>query len=182
MTKFTAIDPDRRVWAVEDLLEPEQVQDLLSLDWLNLPWVRGGGQETWVRRSIDWQDPDVQRVSRYITDRLPVINQGLGTEFTACGGQFWLDEPGFTVAMHTDGELRNTMQIYWVNASDDYGTGFYYHKNRSHLMHQFASKTNTGYIMLNNVNADGSQPLLWHGMFNPVPAGHYRLSSYWYFN
>ena len=179
--QLTPIDDRKRIWQIENLLPPDQVAEIVSLDWLNMPWEKGALQESWLRRNVKWDCPPVQKVSQYISDRLADINNSVGTDFKSCHGHFWVDEPGFTVQMHTDGHLPNAMQLYWIIPSEDYGTGFYYHKNKKHLMYQFTSRPNTGYLMLNHNEPDESQPLLWHAMLNPVPAGSYRISSYWYF-
>jgi hypothetical protein len=181
MAEFTCVDDRGRLWEIKNLLTPEEFQDLISLDWQNLPWVRGPGQKDWLRRSIDWAHSDVKRVSGYINNKLVEINQGLGVNFTHISGHFWLDEPGFKVDMHTDGELPYVMQMYWIMPGDEYGTGFYRYKDSKDLLYQFKSIPNTGYIMMNQPDRDGSQPLSWHGMFYPVPEGTIRLSSYWYF-
>jgi hypothetical protein len=73
------------------------------------------------------------------------------------------------------------MQVYWTVPSPDYGTGFYRYKTLDSVLYQFQSRPNSGYIMLNHLESDGSQPLQWHGMFNPVPEGTIRVSSYWSF-
>jgi hypothetical protein len=73
------------------------------------------------------------------------------------------------------------MQLYWTVPGPDWGTGFYRYKDPDSLLYQFESRPNSGYIMLNHLNPDGSQPLLWHAMLNPVPAGHIRVTSYWQF-
>jgi hypothetical protein len=180
MTQITPVDNLKRLWQVEDLISAEELTDLLSVDWLSVDWKRGPGQEGWKRRLLDWDRPEVIRVNQHIQKQLPKINAALGTNYTNFGGQFWLDEPGFDVAIHTDGELPSAMQMYWVAPDETYGTGFYFYRSTNTLQHQFMSRPNTGYILLNHVNEDGSQPLFWHGMFNTVPEGAYRLSSYWY--
>jgi hypothetical protein len=129
---------------------------------------------------VAWNEPSIKSASDAITAQLPAINQAVGTEFTQCGGQFWIDHPGFDCSMHTDAELQNSMQIYWLAPGPEYGTGFYNNK-RGDILYQFASLVNTGYLMLNHANKDGSQPLLWHAMLNPVPTGTIRVSSYWQF-
>lgn len=176
---ITTIDPGR-LYQVTDLLPDAQVNDILNLDWLSLPWARGSMQESWARRQLAWDHPDIQRVSKYISDKLPEINQQLGTKFVNSFGSWWLDEPGFTCAMHTDGHLPNSMQIYWIVPGSEYGTCFYEHDKKT-IRHHFTSLLNTGYIMLNHLNEDGSQPLQWHAMYQPVPPGTFRLSSYWQF-
>ena len=182
ITKFAPVDDRGRIWQVEDLLPPDQLQELLTADWQNLAWSPGGGQESWLRRQVNWNDPHAQKLGRYITVQLPIINSALRTDFKQCSGHFWIDQPGFTVGLHTDGHVPNAMQLYWTVSGPEYGTGFYRYKNKNSLLYQFKSISNTGYIMLNQLDQDGSQPLLWHAMLNPVPEGTIRVSSYWQFN
>ena len=85
------------------------------------------------------------------------------------------------MALHTDGHVPTAMQLYWTVPGTEFGTGFYHYKNLDAILYQFDSRPNSGYIMLNHLNPDGSQPLLWHAMLNPVPANTVRVSSYWRF-
>jgi hypothetical protein len=181
MTQFTNIVPGR-LWAVKDLLSADQVNEILATDWRSLPWSNSPQQQGWLRREIAWDCPETQRLSQYFNSQLDIINQGIGTNFTQAGGQFWIDLPGFTCNMHTDGHLANSLQMYWIAPGPEYGTGFYHYKNKATILHQFLSQPNTGYLMLNHLNDDGSQPLQWHGMFNPVPPGAIRVTSYWQFS
>ena len=180
MAEFNCIVPER-LWQVNNLLSAEQVEDIITTDWMSLDWAKGPSQEHWIRRQVLWSDPKAQQLSSYITEQLPAINQGAGTEFKMSAGVFWIDEPGFTVNMHTDGHLANSLQMYWIVPDETYGTGFYNYKNKDSLLYQFLSRPNTGYLMLNHLNDDGSQPLQWHGMFHTVPEGSVRVSSYWQF-
>lgn len=182
MAQFTPVDEGNRVWQVTDLLPQDQLQQLLKCDWQNLAWRPSGGQESWPRRQVTWDDPTVQRLSQLISAQLPQINLALGTEFTRCGGHFWIDQPGFTVALHTDGHVPNAMQLYWIMPGPEWGTGFYRYKSTDSLLYQCTSRPNSGYIMLNHLAEDGSQPLLWHAMLNPVPEGSIRVTSYWRFS
>jgi hypothetical protein len=177
MSKFTTVTPGR-LWQITDLLPDNELTDILSTDWLSL---RTHAAELQNRCQVAWDDPNALRIGQYITNQLPQINQTLGTTFTKSGGHFWIDYPGFTVDMHTDGHLAASMQLYWTMPGPEYGTGFYYYKRQDTLLYQFASIPNSGYIMLNHLNEDGSQPLQWHGMFCPVPLGSIRVSSYWQF-
>lgn len=179
--KLTSLDEESRLWLVEDLLPADQVDEIVATDWNAVATGPSGGQESWSRRQIAWNNPIALRYSEYINACLPEINRALGTEFKRAGGHFWIDLPGFTCALHTDGHLANAMQLYWVVPGNDWGTGFYRHKRQDSLFYQFASVPNSGYIMLNHLEPDGSQPLQWHAMLNPVPMGHIRVSSYWQF-
>jgi len=179
------VDHTRRLWAIYDLLGEEKKNYILGLPWNTFAWSRGGGQETWPRRQLDPDVPEVMLASGWICECLSDINQALGTKFSRSWGIWWLDEPGFSCNLHTDGHLPNAMQIFWVspNNSDQYGTGFYHYKNssNSYIRHQFYSRPNNGYLMLNHAEPDGSQPLQWHAMLNIVPENTWRLSSYWFF-
>ena len=181
MTRIQPVDADRCLWSVQDLLPADQLADIMATPWQDLAWSPSGGQESWPRRQVDWDDATAQRLGGYINAQLPEINRALGTDFTRCGGHFWIDQPGFTVALHTDGHVPNSMQLYWTVPGAEWGTGFYRYKRTDALIHQCVSRPNSGYIMLNHLAPDGHQPLLWHAMLNPVPEGHIRVSSYWRF-
>jgi hypothetical protein len=180
---FEPVDDRGRLWQVRDLLPAAQAEEILSTDWTTLAvGPSRNGQESWRRLQIDHLDPVAQRYFGYINASLPEINQALGTSFDRMGGHFWIDQPGFKVAMHTDGHLSNAMQLYWTVPGPEWGTGFYRYKRQDSVLYQFPSVPNSGYIMLNHPEADGSQPLQWHAMLNPVPEGHIRVTSYWQFN
>ena len=70
------------------------------------------------------------------------------------------------------------MQIFWVAPGKQYATQFYKSKNANDPITQLEFVPNTGYLMLNMLNEDGSQPLNWHGMLNKVPADTFRVTSY----
>jgi hypothetical protein len=179
MAKFGCIVPGR-LWQVDNLLPQPEADQILAIDWLSLTHDPAEANLK-NRRQVAWNDPVIQHVGQYINAQLPVINQALNTEFTLIGGHFWIDLPGFTCDLHTDGHIPTAMQLYWTVPSADLGTGFYHFKNNNSLLYQFCSRPNSGYIMLNHLNDDGSQPLQWHAMLNPVPAGTIRVSSYWSF-
>jgi hypothetical protein len=181
MPAFTTVVPGR-LWQVQDLLPADQAEEIVATDWLSLTHGPSGGQESWLRRQVAWDEPRAQLYSKYINGCLSEINQALGTRFERMHGHFWIDQPGFACDLHTDGHLANSMQLYWTVPGPDWGTGFYNFKDPQQLLYQFASVANSGYIMLNHANPDGSQPLQWHAMLNPVPEGHIRVTSYWYFD
>ena len=180
MPAFTTIVPGR-LWQVEDLLTAEQVSHIQSVDWNTLAWNQSPQQAGWLRREIVWNEPEIQPITPWLNAGLDQVNEATGSAFTVAGGTFWVDQPGFQCPLHTDGHLANSLQMYWIVADDSYGTGFYYHKRTDSLLYQFASKPNTGYLMLNHANPDGSQPLQWHAMLHPVPPNTIRVTSYWQF-
>jgi hypothetical protein len=91
---------------------------------------------------------------------------------------FWIDMPTYTCPIHTDGELPGAIQMYWIGASQDLGTTWYYYKDQHSVRHSFKFEPNTGYIMINNPDPDGYRKLQWHGMLTPVPDNSFRVSSY----
>lgn len=175
--KIVNLDNERLLWLVTDVVEPDHLKEILSIDWPSLPWSKSPGQEIWRRRLIDSNHPDVARVTSYITKKLDAINEQLSTDFEKCEVGWWLDEPKFKVGIHTDGELPATMQLYWMAPGTEYGTCFYHYK-KGPVKHNFLSVPNSGYIMLNMPDSTGYRVLQWHGMTARVPAGTWRLSSY----
>jgi hypothetical protein len=90
--------------------------------------------------------------------------------------------------VHTDEGIEKagviaTIQLYLFAPNEDYGTEFFTatkYKTIFDSFYKFKSIPNTGYLMLNHLTEDGSLPMQWHGMLNPVPEGCHRLSAYWY--
>ena len=174
------IDGSSRLYQVNNLLTADELADVMSTNWLDLPWKRGEGQESWPRR---WLLPNqrVEQISKYIDSKLITINQLARKKFNSINTQWWVDEPGFTVAMHTEGQLPYTMQLYWEVPGEEFGTGFYHYKTIDSLRCKFLSIPNHGYIMDNKCD-DSYQVLQWHSMLNKVPNGKIRVSSYsWFF-
>ena len=181
MPDISCIDDRGHLWQVKNLVGADELNDIVNICWDKLPNESMGVPAFLKRKVISPFLDDARRAGSYITKQLDSINKSLNTNFQECNGNFWMDLPGFTVDMHTDGHLTNVMQMYWIVPGPEFGTGFYFYKNKKYLQYQFQSFPNTGYIMLNHMGNDGYQPLHWHGMFNPVPPGCIRLSSYWYF-
>jgi hypothetical protein len=155
---------------------------LLAKDWLSASWQKQDMQLDWLRRALITEaDPVLIEVNEYMPILQAQISAecGINFDFSVNRGNtvWWLDEPDFTVGVHTDGELPSTMQIYWVSPTADLGTFFTEFKDHTPYK-KFVPTPNTGYIMFNGPNTDGSQPLIWHGMTDPVPAGTFRVSSY----
>lgn len=172
-----------RLFQVTELLPQGLVDRLLAKDWLAAPWQKQEMQLDWLRRALTTDaDPLLVEANEYIVLLQPQIEELCNVKFDYWVNRgntvWWIDEPDFTVGIHTDGELRSTMQIYWVSPTDKLGTIFSDFIDPIDPYKKFVPEANTGYLMLNGPNPDGSQPLLWHGMLNPVPAGTFRVSSY----
>ena len=177
--QITPVDFDNNLFQIEHVMPEQLVQKILSTPWLDLPWQKQPGQESWARRMINndalfWIDEWNDACSHLWN----AIEKATGTKMGQYQSTaFWLDEPGFTCDMHTDGELPGSMHIHWIGNSH-LSTAFYWHKQLKSLRYQTISKPNTGYIMINKPDDTGYRRLMWHAMLNPVPADSFRLTSY----
>ena len=178
--QITPVDEYNNLFEVKDIISPELVEKVLSTPWMELPWARQQGQEHWQRRrilndNIPWAD----EWNDHINIMWHQVGAAIGRKLEiSYGSTWWLDEPGFTCGMHTDGELSGAMQLIWISAHENLGTCFYHNKKGTPVRKQFLSKPNTGYIMLNFPRPTGYIHLHWHNMMTPVPPGSFRLSSY----
>ena len=172
--QITAVDSENNLFRVENVFSQNLVEQVLSTDWLNLPWDRQEGQESWTRRRI--RDSAIPWLAQWDTELRQVwdsMSQATGFKFKPYfGTAFWLDEPGFTCSMHTDGELPGTLHLTWAGP----GTSFYWHKDPDTLRYRVLEKPNAGYIMINQPDNTGYRKLLWHAMLEPSPT--FRLTSY----
>ena len=178
--QITPVDEYNNLFEVKDIVSPELVEKVLTTSWLDLPWIRQEGQEHWLRRRIltdgipwtsEWDD--------HINTIWSKVGEAIGRKLeVSYGSTWWLDEPGFTCLMHTDGELSGAMQLNWIAAHEQLGTCFYHNKNGAPVRKQFLSIPNTGYIMLNFPRKNEYTHLHWHAMLSEVPPGTFRLSSY----
>lgn len=177
--QITQCDTAGRVFWVQDVVPQSLVQKIISIDWASLPWQPGVMQEEWKRRQIQPRCHAVmEEMAHEMHNVISEIQDFCGIEFeVAPDTMWWLDMPGFSVTTHTDGELPAAMQLFWMAPGPQYGTVFY-NKPNSEVLKRFEFLPNSGYLMLNQHNIDGSQPLLWHGMGNSVPTGFTRLTTY----
>ena len=178
--QITPVDSSNNLFRIVDVFPQHIVDAVLATDWLNLPWQRQEGQELWARRRIDNSAlPWMKDWDDHFSKIMPEIEQGLGKKLRGYQGTaWWVDEPGFTCAMHTDGEMPGSCQLTWIGALPELATTFYHYKDPTALRHQFLVQPNAGYIMINTATAEGYRHLQWHAMLTPVPAGTFRLNSY----
>jgi len=169
---------DCRLFQIEDVLSTDLAQEISTVDWTNFSWVPVEGQERTARRRLRIETELQNKVMDCIQNSLPAINDNIGTSFTMADTNWWLDGPGYKIGIHTDGHLKSAMQLYWFGVNENYGTVFYNYNHVNHVRHTFKFKQNTGYLMINTLNPDGSQPLMWHGMLNAVPDNAFRLTTY----
>ena len=172
--QVTSVDSENNLFRVENVFSQTLVEQVLLTDWLNLAWDRQEGQENWARRRIrnseiswlaDWDNELAQHWNS--------IEAHLGIKIAPYfGTAFWVDEPGFTCAMHTDGELPGSLHMPWIGP----GTTFYWYKDPASLRYQVPAEANAGYIMINKPDNTGYRKLLWHAMLTPVE--NFRVTSY----
>jgi hypothetical protein len=51
--QVTPVDQDNNLFAITDVFPQPLVDQIISTDWMTLPWQRQEGQELWSRRRID---------------------------------------------------------------------------------------------------------------------------------
>jgi hypothetical protein len=170
----TPVDAENNLFKVEQAVSAELADQVSVTNWLELPWSRQEGQESWARRRItDAAIPWIDKWHRELNDQWPTIQQQLGRKLHPYSGTaWWLDEPGFTCSMHTDGEMPGSMHLTWRGP----GTAFYWHKNPGTLRYQTPEQPNAGYIMINQADEQEYRQLLWHAML--TPSDSYRITSY----
>jgi hypothetical protein len=182
--KIEPVDSENNLFAVRDVFPEHIVEKVLSTPWLDLSWRKQEGQESWLRRRINDGDiPWATEWDNHLRSIWTEIAQGVGCDVgDYCGTGWWLDEPGFNCAMHTDGELPGSLHMTWIADSPELGTCFYQYKDPQYVRHHFRAAVNSGYIMINKLDANGARRLQWHAMLNTVPHGTFRLSSYTWLN
>lgn len=179
--QINAVDSENNLFRVLDVFPQELVDKVLATDWLQLPWTRQEGQESWSRRRIDLTSiPWISEWDTYMSDIVwPSLEANTGIKLQQYAGTaFWLDEPGFTCSMHTDGELPASLHLTWVGSEPTHGTAFYWYKDPATLRYQVPMEPNAGYIMINRPDSTGYRKLLWHAMLTPVPENSFRITSY----
>lgn len=176
LMQITAVDSENNLFRVESVFSDELVQKVLTTDWLNLEWDRQEGQENWARRRIrESAIPWIDQWHTHLSKIWHQIGQHIGIETEQYQGTaFWIDEPGFTCAMHTDGELPGSMHLTWIGP----GTTFYWYKDPNTVRYQVPAEPNSGYIMVNRADNSGYRKLLWHAMLTPVQSDTFRLTTY----
>jgi hypothetical protein len=101
----TDVDGQSRLFYIQDLLPAELVEDICNLDWINLPYGTQPGQETWARRLVASNVGILVDATRCIHQVTEQIGEQIGIELRYPGTGWWVDLPGFTVDIHTDGHM-----------------------------------------------------------------------------
>ena len=188
--QITAVDNENNLFQVRDVVPANLIDQILRTPWMELPYTRQQGKDFLKRRKIDndkisW----TEQWDRCCQQIWPAISKTLNIKIhdyvsphdfpgSFPGTAWWVDEPGFTCKIHTDGEMPGAMQLFWIGSQVDLGTAFYNYNKSDTLRYQFPMEINSGYIMINQPDAQGSRRLQWHGMLTRVPAKSFRLTSY----
>jgi hypothetical protein len=177
--QITAVDSENNLFHVQDLFPQHLVDRILATDWFSLDYYLEEGNRKLRRRidtsTLDWQkdwDAHLQAIWSTVQESI-----GCDTIFYSETG-WWVDDPTYTCPMHTDGELPAALQMFWIGASQNLGTSWYWHKDTTAPRHTFSFTPNNGYIMLNLPDETGYRKLQWHAMLEPVPKNTFRLTSY----
>jgi hypothetical protein len=178
--QITPVDNELNLYRITSVMPDNLVQQVMTTDWLSMPWKKQEGQESWRRRRIQESAiPWIQDWDSHFVSIWPSVAQQIGRSIAPYSGTaFWIDEPGFVCTMHTDGELPGSLHLTWRGP----GTAFYWYKDVESLRYQVPEEVNSGYIMINQPDAEGYRRLMWHAMLTPVPEDNYRLTTYtWIF-
>lgn len=172
---------DDRLYRVTEVLPIDLLEKLVELNWNNFLYDTDDRLPN--RKSIHLHGINslITQAEQYIHNLEKQIEETCNIHFTRdeyINTSWWYDLPGFKIALHTDGELSSTLQLFLSAPGDQYGTKFYNTKHHTDVRYDFPFIPNTGYLMLNGPQPNGIRPQQWHGMLNPVPAGTYRLTSY----
>lgn len=178
--RIEPVDSNHNLYSICDCYSKDLVEQILATPWLDMPWEPQSGQESWPRRRIDlvnlpWRQQWEQETRRSWF-QLSVTLQRPMLKYDSAFTYFWLDMPGFTCDLHTDGQLPGAIQLAW-HGHIDLSTRFYHDQDCDQVRMHKDFCPNSGYIM---VNRTGSmyESGLWHDMPVPVPKGEYRVSSY----
>lgn len=180
--KITQVDDAGRLFFVEHVVPDSVTRKITSIDWKNQSCRKPNPpQSDWLRRILTVKHDFCDMVHSAIAESVAQLCEMSGLRHNSrASTEWWIDLPGFVVPTHTDGHLPAAMQVFWSAPGSQYGTVFYDHHLQ--ILKHFEFRANTGYFMLNYKNDDGSQPLLWHGMHNPVPTDTVRVTTYTVFS
>lgn len=177
--QVTAVDEYQDLFAVTGVVSTDLMNKILDTPWMDLEFTAQPAQENWPRRLIiKDQLPWYQQWIHEFKQFWPQLESTLGVKLEPyTDTAFWIDEPGFTCSIHTDGEMPGSLHLSWIGDSK-LGTTFYHSKNLNHVRYRHDFQPNSGYAMINMADEVGYRHLQWHGMLDPVPDHSFRLTSY----
>jgi hypothetical protein len=177
--QLTPILPCGHLYAVENVFPKEIADRVADYNWASADYTKLtiGKQR---RRLLKYNANRDEILYQWIRQHLiPTIEQACSVKFldgTQYSFTWWVDEPGFKPDIHTDGDKPSAMQLYWLPTDrNDLGTAFYSTNDTKDVIHYFANRPNSGYLMF---NTHKPRPMLWHDMQIEVPEGCLRLCLY----
>jgi len=181
--QIDSVMPTGHLYSVQQVLPPELLAQVYALDWTQLKYRRLGiGQQR--RREIDSTEiPFFDQMDHdFKYHMVHTIEHSCGVKFdnpAAVNFNWWIDDAGFRLGMHTDGDLPAAMLLYFYPTDrEDLGTVFFNTPSYDDVLHSFPSVPNTGYLMFNSHLHQGQRLRLWHDMLQPVPRDVPRLILY----
>lgn len=178
--RIDPVDHDPNLYTISDVYSADLVTKILATPWLEQPWRPQPNQESWPRRRIDLMDlpwcQQWEQETRRSWFRLSMALQRPLLQYSMAYTYFWVDMPGFTCGLHTDGHLAGAVQLAW-HGSEELATRFYTGEDRANIRLHKPFVTNTGYVMVNRTG-QMHETGLWHDMPVPVPENQYRVTSY----
>jgi hypothetical protein len=177
--RINAVDANPNLFDVGDLYSQDLVDKIINTPWMDLPWKPQLNQESWPRRRIDlvdlpWASEWTTQTRKFwfklsLTIRLPL------RAYDPAHTYFWIDQPGFTCGLHTDGTLPGAMQMAW-HGNPDLCT-YFYQSQQKEFRFRSEFEPNNGYVMV-NPRGTFREPGLWHDMPTAVPENQFRVTSY----
>ena len=172
---ITPVDNRKDLFLVEQIFPQDLLDRINQLNFTDLNTEFMEMQEDWPcrRRVLYDEDSLFAIIHRQVKKQVVTISQIIEQPISDCDTGFWLDTEGFTTNLHLDNEqVYIAMQVYLTEAESALGTEFYHQDDSVRFSTPY--RQNFGYLMVNNNDQ-------MHGMLNPVPVGHNRLSSYTWF-
>jgi hypothetical protein len=174
------VDAEPDLFEISNIYSPELVEKITATDWMDQPWTVQPNQESWLRRRIDlidlpWADEWTQQTRKFWFQLSIALRQPL-LRYEPDYTYFWIDLPGFTCDIHTDGTLPGAMQIAW-HGQKDLSTRFYQDRERKQPRFVSQFEPNNGYVMI-NPDAVFTKTGSWHDMPVAVPDNEFRVTSY----
>ena len=178
--RIEPVDHDVNLYTISDVYSDDLVAKIQATPWLEQSWQPQPNQESWSRRRIElmnlsWCKQWEQETRRSWFQLSMALKRPL-LKYNIAYTCFWVDMPGFTCGLHTDGHLPGAIQLAWHGAVDS-STRFYIDEDRKQVRLHEPFVANSGYVMVNRTG-QFREPGLWHDMPVPVPDNQYRVTSY----
>ena len=178
------INGSRRLFSIQNVVEPEYLEKINQVDWLSRPFEMDDhsiSSSTFQRRILT-EYLDLQKnIDKEIGKILTAINSESGNDYKLIGATWQICEPGFVCPMHTDGHKPNVMIIYWQAPGIEWGTTFYNTNSPADVWYEFPAVPGTGFFANYETGHGEPWPEMWHASLKAVPENSYRLLTQYEF-